>query len=350
MELVRGVEERLRSHPEITGCLSLADFQPVTESPDADAGVMTLSRFHKRASLMQTRIRDGEIAATKAFYRHVPDDGAAVTSKQSPLGVPGEELWRITAQVHVMSNAEYGTILADVDRMSREVLRYQPGAAHVITGAVPLFLQTQQAVLVSLIQSFGLAFALVLGIFVVFLRSFRAGLVAMIPNIVPITVVFGILGWCGQRVDIGVMITASIALGIAVDGTLHYLTWFRKGLSAGLTRPEAIIQALEHCGPAMWQTSAAVALGLLMLLPADLLLISRFGWLMAAMVGVALLADVMLLPQLLAGPLGAWFVPTVASKAVRAPVVHAAETDIPPLPHVGVTEKSLFTERGASAP
>ncbi len=327
MELVRDVEEKLRSHPEISGCLSLADFQPVTEKLPADAGVLTASRFHKRAHVMQERIRDGEIAGASSFVVQIPAEAEAGNS--ALLGTPGEEIWRITAQVFVMSDAEYGTILADLDRLTREVLRYQPGSQHVVTGAVPLFLQTQQAVLDSLIQSFGLAFVLVLAIFVVFLRNLWAGLVAMIPNIIPVTVVFGLLGWCGQRVDIGVMITASIALGIAVDGTLHFLTWFRQSITDGLSRQAAIVQALVHCGPAMWQTSAAVAIGLLMLLPAELLLISRFGWLMAAMVAVALLGDVVLLPQLLAGPMGKLFEPpprglrrTESTEASAAPHLH----------------------------
>jgi predicted RND superfamily exporter protein len=336
MELVRRVGEQLRSHPEITGCLSLADFQPPVEMPGEDAGVLALSRFNKRANMMQQRIRDGEIGGAATFYRQIPE-GRPSSDGPSRIAAPGEELWRITAQAFVMSDAEYGAILSDIDRLSREVLRYQPGSHHVVTGAVPLFLQTQQAVLNSLIQSFALAFALVLGIFVIHLRNLWAGLVAMIPNVVPITVVFGILSWCGQRVDIGVMITASIALGIAVDGTLHFLTWFRQGIAEGLTRNAAMIRALEHCGPAMWQTSAAVGIGLLMLMPAELLLISRFGRLMAAMVGVALLADVILLPQLLASPLGEVFLqPPTESRTARGTRNRATES--PPPPHVHPVE------------
>jgi hypothetical protein len=54
----------------------------------------------------------------------------------------------------------------------------------------------------------------------------------------------------------------------------------------------------------MWQTSAAVGIGLLVLFPADLLLISRFGWLMACLIGAAFIGDMVLLPCLLVGPLG----------------------------------------------
>ena len=77
-------------------------------------------------------------------------------------------------------------------------------------------------------------------------------------------------------------------------------------------REQAIVETVIHCGPAIWQTSWMVALGLLVLVPAELLLISRFGWLMACMVGVALLGDIVLLPQMLASPLGRFFEPPQA--------------------------------------
>jgi len=169
---------------------------------------------------------------------------------------------------------------------------------------VPVFLRTQQAVLDSLIRSFGLAFAVIAIVMVVVLRSPIAGLLAMLPNLMPVGVVFGLVSWAGLAVDMGTMITASVALGVAVDGTLHLLTWFQDAIREGLPRQKAIERALAHCGPAMWQTSTAVSIGLLMLAPAELLLIHRFGWLMAALIAAALVADVVFLPALLAGPLG----------------------------------------------
>jgi predicted RND superfamily exporter protein len=190
-----------------------------------------------------------------------------------------------------------------------------------------LFLRTQQAVLDSLISSSFLSFALILMVFIVQLRSIAAGLLAMIPNIVPITIVFGLVSFGGMKIDIGTMITASIALGMAVDGTLHFLEWFQKKMSAGMTREQAVISAVTHCGPAVWQTSWVVALGLIVLVPAELLLISRFGWLMAAMVGVAMLCDLVLLPQMLASPLGLLFIP-------RPPKTNATNSDEAKPPHL----------------
>lgn len=305
MEIVRRIQDRFRANSEITGSLSLADFLPTSEPLSEDAGLLSRTRHIKRANLIQQRIRDGEVPAAKNFY--------TVSDQVHELNQPADELWRITSQVAIMTDNDFTAVMADVDQISQDILKMQPGAVHTLTGSVPLFVRTQQAVVHSLISSLGLAFVLILGVFVIRLRSFWAGLVAMIPNIVPITVVFGGISWLGQKVDVGSMITASIALGIAVEGTLHYLTWMQLGMRMGLTRRKAIINALVHCGPPMAQTRLAVALGLLVLVPAELLLISRFGWLMATMIGVALLAHIILMPQLLAGPLGRLFEPPLAA-------------------------------------
>uniref|UniRef100_A0A7C2P317 Membrane transport protein MMPL domain-containing protein n=1 Tax=Schlesneria paludicola TaxID=360056 RepID=A0A7C2P317_9PLAN len=309
MEMVRDVQERIRKHAEITGCIALADFLPVANPPETGASLLATSRYHKRANTAESRIRDGEYDGVNAFYTVAAHDRDLLSPGDRGLMRQGDELWRITAQVNVMTDANYAHIIQDLNDIAQDVLRYQPGADHVVTGTVPLFLRTQQAVLDSLITSSLLAFVVILAVFIVQLRSIAAGLVAMIPNIVPITVVFGLVSFAGVKIDIGTMITASIALGMAVDGTLHFLEWYQQKLSAGLSQPQAVISTVTHCGPAVWQTSWVVALGLLVLVPAELLLISRFGWLMAAMVGVAMLGDIVLLPQILASPLGRLFQP-----------------------------------------
>lgn len=308
MELVRDIQEQMREHAEITGCLSLADFQPISELPDPGS-VLANSRYHKRANTAEDRIRSGEIDGAQAFYNYAEQAHDLHRPGDGKLNQAGDELWRITAQVNVMTDADYADIIRDLNVIAQETLRFQPGADHVVTGAVPLFLRTQQAVLDSLVTSSFLAFGVILMIFVVQLRSFAGGLVAMIPNFTPITVVFGLISYFNVRVDIGTMITASIALGMAVDGTLHFLEWFKTEMSFGKSRPDAVASTLMHCGPAIWQTSWMVGLSLLMLVPAELLLISRFGWLMTLMVGAALIGDIVLLPQILASPLGRLFEP-----------------------------------------
>jgi hypothetical protein len=247
------------------------------------------------------------------------------------LNHAGDEVWRITCQASLMSDYDYQQLTSELNAIAAE--RLQTCAIgrpqHVVTGLIPIFLRTQQALLDSLVNSFGLAFVLIGGMMIVLLRNVSAALWSMLPNVMPIAIVFGLLGWSGIRVDIGTMITASIALGIAVDGTLHLMTWFRNLIAQGISREEAVVQALEHCGPALWQTSAAIGFGMLMLYPVELLLISRFGWIMCTMIFAALWGDVILLPGLLAGPLG-----RVLEKSVRSQSKSQGEDDVPPIPRV----------------
>lgn len=305
LEIVREVVAEIRQHPEITGALSLADFQPVYDRPDPNSKRADVLKYLRKSQGVEKAIKGEQAADSSGLFTvagratdlHAPGDGL--------LNNAGDELWRISAQASVMSDANYVTLTRELNARVQGVTRYFPGAGHVVTGAVPLFLRTQEAVLDSLIVSFAMAFGMISLVMMWMLRDIPAGLLSMIPNLLPVASVFGLLAWNNQRVDVGTMITASVALGIAVDGTLHLLTWFRDGLARGQSRFRAMVESLAHCAPAMWQTSAAVGIGLLMLYPAELLLISRFGWLMAALIAAALIADLVLLPALLAGWLGA---------------------------------------------
>ncbi len=316
--LVANISEKIRKHPEISGTMSLADFvefaPPASETGEAQSTIQKMAAHRKQYETEQ-RIKRGEVAGAAALLAVVKERRALEKlNGEHFLVEPGDEVWRITAQVAMMSDLNYADLTGDwtdakgrpgeLNTIVASVLAEQSGTQHVVTGMAPLFLQTQQAVLNSLIVSFGVAFLLIALIMIYMLKHPVSGLLSMIPNVLPITLVFGLISWAGISVDIGTMMTASVALGIAVDGTLHLLSWFRKGVIEGLSRRDAIAKAMGHCGPALWQTSMAVGLGLLMLYSAELLLVSRFGWLMAALIGAALVGDLILLPALLAGPMG----------------------------------------------
>ncbi len=343
-DVIANISQEIRQHPEISGTMSLADFVdfhfPTPEPGEPQAGFNPeLAKASRRMYEAEKRLKSGEIAGAKSLFAVVREPKRLEKlGGQTFLVEPGDELWRVTAQVAIMSDLDYAELTGDwaapaekpgeLNAIVEGILADEPGTAHLVTGMVPLLLQTQQAVLSSLIVSFGLAFVLIALIMIYLLRHPVSGLLSMIPNVLPIGMVFGLISWAGISVDIGTMITASVALGIAVDGTLHLLTWFRKGLLDGLSRRNAIAQALMHCGPALWQTTAAVGFGLLMLYCADLLLVSRFGWLMATLIVAALIADLILFPALLAGPLG-----TIIERTLTEPVPETEPLPAaPPLP------------------
>ncbi len=338
MEVVREIENRMREHSEISGALALPDFRPVTEKPAEDAGFLRKGQYHKQAAETERRIKEGEVSGVKTFF--VVDEQAHDLSRpgDAELNQAGDELWRITAQCFVMSDANFGQFLQEVHGIAQSVLKFHAGTKHVITGMVPVFLQTQQALLDSQISSFAVAYLTVSIVMIFAVRNLLAGLMTMLPNVYPIGQIFGLISFFGIPVDIGTMMTASIAMGIGVDGTLHKLTWFRKGISDGKSREDSIALAVGHSGPAIWETSAVLALGMLMLYPSELLLISRFGWLMAAIIVVAVVGDIMFLPALLAGSLGTMVIKAHRRRTAAAKIATksraTATASVIPHPHM----------------
>lgn len=306
------VQEALRAHSEVSGTLSLASFINL-EKPDSNTTSVKERRNAKmRENLIGQKIHEkllkgGEDAKGLSSMLAIATTSCDWQTKgDQKLNVAGDEIWRITCQSSIMSDYDYGRLTRELAEIAASSLKNFPEGhpAHVVTGLVPIFLRTQQALLESLINSFGMAFGLIGIVMIIQLRSVGAAVYTMLPNVFPIPIMFGLLGWADVHVDIGTMITASVAMGIAVDGTLHLMTWFQQLLREGMSREDAVAKSLEHCGPALWQTSAAVGLGMLTLYPVELLLISRFGWIMSGLIFAALWGDVILLPSLLAGPLG----------------------------------------------
>ena len=307
MELVRSIETQIHGAAGVSGTLSFADLRPVSEPPRSKAAPIDRILYRQKARRMEQEVFGDEAEAASHLITRVHEGSPLefVRDGERVQIAEGNEIWRIRAQTEIMTDLDYGDLVADLESRVHGVLSQEAGVEHVVTGMVPLFLRTQHAVIESLIMSFGLAFVVIAITMIVLLRSVTSGLLSMIPNTWPSVVVFGAISLAGVPVDIGTMITASVALGIAIDGTVHLLTWFREGVARGLSRDEAIGKAMAHCGPALFQTSCAIALAMLMLMFTDLLLVSRFGWIMSAAVAAALIADIIVTPALLAGPMGA---------------------------------------------
>lgn len=185
---------------------------------------------------------------------------------------------------------------------------YPAGFAAKYTGMVPLVYKTQHELIAGLTSSLVMAFFLIAFVFVVILRSVPAALIAMLPNVFPVVVVFGFMAWAGILVDVGTMMTASVALGVAVDDTMHYLTWFSEGVAAGMKPKEAALNAYRRCAPAMTQSTLIAGLGLFSFAFSTFVPTQRFGILMLAILSTALVGDLIFLPALLTcKPFGRFF-------------------------------------------
>jgi len=222
-----------------------------------------------------------------------------------------EELWRITARLSSLREMDYSLVIDDIHRHVQSVLAQQTRDRESLsvsyTGAFPVLHRAQHQLLDDLIKSFAAAFLVICPLMMILLRAFWAGLVTMIPNVAPAVMVFGGMGWLRIPVDIGTVLTASVALGIAVDGTLHFLTWYRRGLREGQSSVQAVGTAYRCCAVAMVQTTLICGLGLIVFLGSSFVPAGRFAVLMFLLLLAALIGDLVLLPAMLAGVLGRLF-------------------------------------------
>jgi hypothetical protein len=217
-----------------------------------------------------------------------------------------EQLWRISVRADALGKLDYGRFTATLEKRT-EPLLVDVEADATYTGIIPLIYKAQRQLLSDLIRSFGTAFVVIAIVLTAVLRSFPAAMLAMIPNLFPAVVIFGGMGWIQVPVQIGSVMTASAALGIAVDDTVHFLTWFRRGLDSGLSRLNALGDAFERCAGAMVHTTIICSGGLLVFSASTFVPILHFAWLMVSLLLAALIGDLILLPAILAGRLGYCF-------------------------------------------
>ena len=109
------------------------------------------------------------------------------------------------------------------------------------------------------------------------------------------------MGWLGINVDIGSMMSASIALGVAVDDTIHFLTWYREDLNRLRDRRAAIRSAYRHCAPPTIQAALISGLSLSVFVLSTFTPTQRMGWLMLSILLAGVVAELIMLPALLAG-------------------------------------------------
>ena len=255
LDRVRGIERRLRGLPAVRHVLSAATF-----------------------------LGDGEgVAAANALSeaRRRPEAAAFVTADGSA--------WRISVRAD-MPPGERAAVVAELEAAAGN-------DAVTVTGLAPLLERAERAIHDGFRDSvFAAALVIALAVMLA-VGDWRVWLAAVLANAAPLAAVFGLLGWAGVPVDVGLMMTASVALGLAVDGTFHLLAVYRAG-SGG---PTAAAAALAASGPAVARAALVAGAGMLVLTVSPFPPTARFGWLTIALLAAAVGADLLLLPALLAG-------------------------------------------------
>ncbi|QEG34976.1 efflux RND transporter permease subunit [Bythopirellula goksoeyrii] len=313
LRLVATIARLVDNHPQIGAVISAATFAPPIERKSRRPFQVARETFiNNQLENFRTEF------AQNGFFAEAPN----------------EELWRISARTYAGSIFKFSEVMNSLSNELDPLLEKASALGFkntslVYCGGVPLVQKTQRQMLVDLKAGF-LSAAWLISVVMVLLafvhlwpawreatsplqrgqigiKSLLAGGVSMISNLLPCAIIFGAMGLIHVRVDIGSLLTASVALGIAVDDTLHFLSWFRRGLSQGSDRREAVALAYRQCGLAMLETTLICGLGLLVYALSPFVPIARFAWLMFAMLSVALVGDLVVLPALLLGRTGGFF-------------------------------------------
>ncbi len=279
MELIERIQKQMQSIEHIGSTMSAVTFAP--ELPKE-----RMSRFVNLA--MTKNIVNRRLEAHKDEY--LSSDFVSVED--------GVELWRISARVGALNDVDYGEFKEDIRRrvepvivaerqrlakqaaseVAKEPAEGEPtevrtaaigsqqdddlGLSAVYTGLVPVVYKAQREMLNGLAWNFVTDLLTIGAVMTLVFWDLSAGLILLVPSIFPIMVVFGLMGWSGVVIDVGTIMTPTVALGVSVDDVVHFLIWYRRGLKEGRIRKGAIMLAYEGCARAMYQSWAVLGLGL----------------------------------------------------------------------------------------
>ena len=353
MELVERIQKKIASLAEVGSSLSTVTFSRGLEVPEGGGvlpRILGLNKARREDALARVLVRHRDEFLAGDYLRE-----AMVTQPVGPvseLPPPGfwagigqslglvakaepppaltethpEELWRISARVSAVQEVDYALFKADLQKEIDPILagleeKGIDGVSVDYTGLVPLVYKAQHSLLDGLQIGFVWDFAIIVFVMILLCRAASAGLVLLLPAAFPAVMVFGGMGWGNSLlksldagsllIDIGTVMAPSVALGVTVDDVVHFMLWFRRGITDGLDRKQATMLAFKGCARAMYQSWGVIGIGLSVCSLSPFGPTQRFGYMMLSMLTIALVGNLVFLPALLSGPLGGVFAASV---------------------------------------
>ena len=205
---------------------------------------------------------------------------------------------KLTASLKSVSSE---TLLALERRAEAWLEANTPGYMHVQAASPSLmFADIGHRNIRAMLKGTTVALIVISLILMLALRSFRIGLLSLIPNLVPIGMAFGLWGIFVGQVGLALSVVSGMTMGIVVDDTVHFLSkYLRARREQGLGSEEAVRYAFHTVGTPLLVTTIVLMLGFGVLALSDFELNAGMGLLTAITIGLALLADFLYLPPLL---------------------------------------------------
>ncbi len=178
--------------------------------------------------------------------------------------------------------------------------RFGTSTIPYVTGSVPLYTRGQKQLFFSMLESFSAAFISIALLIGLLLRSVKMGLIAMVPNLLPVLLVIAIMGWFGIPLSVATITVASIIFGIVVDDTIHFLYCYRNQ-DETLTPRQRLDYVFQQVGAPIITTTLVTGTGFLAFLASPFIPLAYFGLLISLALWMALICDLTVLPILLMG-------------------------------------------------
>ncbi len=204
---------------------------------------------------------------------------------------------RISTTVRQKDASEY---VGFVNDLQNEADRIFAGLANVtVTGTIRLFTGTVQQLMINMVKSYTIAGVAITVLMILMLGSFRVGLLSMLPNLAPIIITLGLMGWIGIKLDMSNMLLGTVAIGLAVDDTIHFFHNFRNYYAKHGDTALAVRETMLSTGRAMMFTTLVLVTGFWLFMFASLINLIQFGFLIGVTMIIALLADILLAPAMM---------------------------------------------------
>jgi len=202
---------------------------------------------------------------------------------------------RLTVLWEINSSTEALVAIQSINQKAREL-----GLSAFVTGKTPLFHELTPYVVDTFFNSLTIALIMITGIMIIVLKSFKLGMLSLIPNILPLMLGGMITYFFGFDIDMGIVIVASVCLGIAVDDSIHFLFEYQKYRKQKKSVREALEIVVSSTFPSLFFTTLIIVIGFGSFVFADYIPNSRFGIMVAIVLIIALIADFLILPAIIA--------------------------------------------------
>ena len=203
----------------------------------------------------------------------------------------------ILLRTHISSSGDFLEIRKKILEYLRENL--PRNFDFEVTGFGIVISQSSTLLTRGQIKSLSLTLILVFGVMLLLFLSAKVGLIAILPNCLPIVVGFGVMGWSGIELSVATSLIAGIAIGLAVDDTIHYLNRYNREFKKDLDKDRALRDTIKDMGKPMILTTLTISIGFSILLFSQFKPTSIFGFMMIVVMISALMGDLILLPSLM---------------------------------------------------